>query len=337
MGKTFVAYHGDDDGKCAASIVVNKTQDVALADMAALNYGYDEDKFLSMVGDHIDRVYFVDFTPRKSTLEKLLDRGLLIIIIDHHKTSAERFAEDFDLAPLQEGTTLCKLGEGWHTHKRVYYHYRSALAGCEATWEFLNTEDSDITKTDIKSMPLVVQLVGRYDVWDHDYDERVYPFHQGFMLTENDPTTEIGREFWEHLLNEDLREARDVVWEGINQIVNMGHMALEVRKTMEERVLSKRFTAEFGGLKFLCVNGTLVDSKSWVGYYEDTDVDALCTFTYSPKYKCWSFSLRAREDKRDVDVSKVAVQYGGGGHAGAAGFNTNELPFELGLDAVGNR
>lgn len=36
----------------------------------------------------------------------------------------------------------------------------------------------------------------------------------------------------------------------------------------------------------------------------------------------WSYSLRAAND--DVDVSKIAVKYGGGGHKGAAGFASDK-------------
>lgn len=42
----------------------------------------------------------------------------------------------------------------------------------------------------------------------------------------------------------------------------------------------------------------------------------------------WRYSLRSTK----VDCSKVAMQYGGGGHKGAAGFNTKECVLEKGDD-----
>ena len=41
----------------------------------------------------------------------------------------------------------------------------------------------------------------------------------------------------------------------------------------------------------------------------------------------WQFSLRSRSD---FDVSSVAKRYGGGGHAGAAGFDVASLEEVLG-------
>lgn len=50
------------------------------------------------------------------------------------------------------------------------------------------------------------------------------------------------------------------------------------------------------------------------------DAKILCLFYYSPKTKLWKVSLY-RAQKSNVNVSKIAKNYGGDGHAGAAGFN----------------
>jgi len=41
------------------------------------------------------------------------------------------------------------------------------------------------------------------------------------------------------------------------------------------------------------------------------------------KNGAWKYSLYAAPDS-GIDVSKIAVKYGGGGHVGAAGFKSNK-------------
>ena len=50
----------------------------------------------------------------------------------------------------------------------------------------------------------------------------------------------------------------------------------------------------------------------------------MCNFVYTADNK-WYVSLYT--SKEDVDVSKVALSFGGGGHKGAAGFKCDTLPF----------
>jgi nanoRNase/pAp phosphatase (c-di-AMP/oligoRNAs hydrolase) len=39
--------------------------------------------------------------------------------------------------------------------------------------------------------------------------------------------------------------------------------------------------------------------------------------------------MRMYTERKDVDLSLIAKKYGGGGHAGACGFQCAELPFRL--------
>jgi nanoRNase/pAp phosphatase (c-di-AMP/oligoRNAs hydrolase) len=55
--------------------------------------------------------------------------------------------------------------------------------------------------------------------------------------------------------------------------------------------------------------------------------DALLTFCWL-KDK-WRISLYHAEHRKDIDLSVIAVKYGGGGHKGACGFHSRVLPFQM--------
>lgn len=41
----------------------------------------------------------------------------------------------------------------------------------------------------------------------------------------------------------------------------------------------------------------------------------------------WTVSLYHAAHRKDLDLSAIAVKYGGGGHRGACGFRAAKLPF----------
>lgn len=46
-------------------------------------------------------------------------------------------------------------------------------------------------------------------------------------------------------------------------------------------------------------------------------------FSFNGRNGTWTYSMYSKT----VDVSNIAKKYGGGGHRGAAGFNTDKLIF----------
>lgn len=63
--------------------------------------------------------------------------------------------------------------------------------------------------------------------------------------------------------------------------------------------------------------------SDWFNSVDDSSYDILMPFSYNGRYKTWSYSMYSKT----VDVSVIAKKYGGGGHMGAAGFNSDKLLF----------
>lgn len=151
MPSTYVFYHEDADGHCAAAVFKYSCDQNEELDLRSINYGYDSDK---MFGDLEAgaRLVFLDFCPTEEDLKALHDKGFPIVVVDHHKSSV--WAKDYD-------TT----GTDTKPYIRVYHSiYQS---GCEITWGTFMGE---------AKMPPAVWMTGRYDVWDHQADERIVPF-----------------------------------------------------------------------------------------------------------------------------------------------------------------
>lgn len=210
---------------------------------------------------------------------------------------------DFSFTPSE----MSKLNEGdliWIDHHKTAIEALSnqeikglreiGRAACELTWEFFKTDP----------MPIGVKLVGRYDVWDHS-DPRTISFELGLKQYVLDPVKNLG--IWNDVINADEFFVYDVCRDG------------EVIKSYEAKSnISKNetlaFTAELAGIKVIAANN-LCNSRFFDSTFDPNYHDAMCAF-YLGKKGAWKYSLYSPK----IDCSVIAQQFGGGGHAGAAGF-----------------
>lgn len=176
-------------------------------------------------------------------------------------------------------------------------------AGCELTWEYLFSSTS---------MPKAVKLLGRYDVWDHK-DLDVLLFQYG--MREMDDTTPSSI-IWDFLL--DPKTDKDI----INNAIYTGETIMSY-EAKQNKMYAKGMAYEniFEGYRAIIINKAYSNSKIFDSVYDPEKHDIMVLFGVKPdevKYTLFS-------DKPEIDVSKIAVKYGGGGHAGAAGFYLKEI------------
>lgn len=226
---------------------------------------------------------------------------------------------DFSLQPFTE---MCKLS-GMVPNFHWIDHHKSALdedakpkdfhihglrkvgkAGCELVWEYLYP-DTDL--------PLAVTLLGRYDVWDHKADVRVLAFQYGMRGKDGSPNND---DLWRDLLAPGV--------ETVNHIANEGNAIIRYEKTQNENYMKKfAFEVEFAGLKFIAANKH-GSSQMFESVYDPKEHDGMMAFQMM-KGGRWTVSIFT--DKPGVDLGTIAKKNGGGGHAGAAGFQCDEIPF----------
>jgi len=233
-----------------------------------------------------ETVFMVDFSLPIEDMVRLNDMCVLHWI-DHHKSAVE--------AAHKIGFTA------WGGHV-----LSDRAAGCELTWYHLYR--------DSPPPPDAVYLLGRYDVWDHD-NAFVLPFQYGMRLV--DDTWPDNTQLWDKLLGGE----RDTCLEYIDR----GKLVMEY-EAVENRKYARAyaFDSVLDGLRAVCVNRGMCNSKVFDAVYDPDKHDLMVTFCMK-KDGTWRVSLYS--DKAEVDCSAVAVNFGGGGHKGAAGFICAQLPF----------
>lgn len=163
------------------------------------------------------------------------------------------------------------------------------------------------------SEPLAVRLVGLYDILDKR-DPNAELFQHGLRSEELYPVT------WDALLSDDMEDEATVT-----RLLNQGR-ALQFARTKENESIIKEigFTIEFEGMKMLACNAARYNSHLFTAGLKP-EHEACFGFKWTGKD--WSVSLYHAPGKEHHDLSLIATKYGGGGHRGACGFQTNKLPF----------
>lgn len=180
---------------------------------------------------------------------------------------------------------------------------RVGTAALMLTWEYFYPN---------RPLPLGIKLLGLNDVFDLR-DKRVRPFEYAMQaLGVNRPTDKI----WSELINDTL---------DVSEMVEKGKaILLYIRNRNYRLVRSEAFESEYQGLKCICANIPQGYSEFYDSLDNVKDYDMMVNF-FMNKKNCWNLSFYTAKD--NVDVSKVAAQFGGGGHAKAAGASSlPELP-----------
>ena len=180
---------------------------------------------------------------------------------------------------------------------------RVGTAAMVLTWEYFYPD---------KEIPLGIKLLGLNDIFDLK-DKRVRPFEYAMQaLGVNRPTDKV----WEELINETM---------DINTMVEKGKAILSyIRNRNFRLVRAQAFESQYNGLKCICANMPQGYSEFYDSLDNIKDYDMMVNF-FMNKKNCWNLSFYTAKD--NVDVSKIAEQFGGGGHAKAAGASSlKELP-----------
>lgn len=207
--------------------------------------------------------------------------------IDHHVSVIEQYEK-----AIKEGT-----------QQPIKGIRRVGTAALMLTWEYFYPE---------RPLPLGIKLLGLNDVFDLR-DKRVRPFEYAMQaLGVNRPTDKI----WSELINDTL---------DVTEMVEKGKAILSYIRNRNFRLArAEAFESEYQGLKCICANIPQGYSEFYDSLDNIKDYDMMVNF-FMNKKNCWNLSFYTAKD--NVDVSKVAEKFGGGGHAKAAGASSlKELP-----------
>ncbi len=177
--------------------------------------------------------------------------------------------------------------------------YDAKLSGCEIAWDYYCP---DIP------MPRVVKLIGDRDCWRWEFGEETARFCAGMMIQKQDPTCAV----WDALFLDD----------GIfiHEVINEGTICLSFRDNIcADYTKLFGWETKFEGYKCFANGMYAFGSEGFGERFKQYDI----CLSYEYLGDKWIVGLYSET----VDVSEIAVKYGGGGHKGAAGFNVDVLPF----------
>ena len=202
-----------------------------------------------------------------------------LVWIDHHLSVIEQYEHC-----VQEGSM-----------KPIKGLRRVGTAAMLLTWEYFYPA---------KPVPLGLKLLGLNDIFDLT-DKRVRPFEYAMQsLGVNRPTDKI----WSELIHGEIN---------IHEMVEKGRAILSYIRNRNFRLArAQAFESEFEGLRCICANIAQGYSEFYDSLDNIKDYDVMINFFMNKKNR-WNLSFYTTKD--DVDVSKIAEKFGGGGHAKAAG------------------
>ena len=180
---------------------------------------------------------------------------------------------------------------------------RVGTAAMILTWEYFYPD---------KDLPLGIKLLGLNDIFELK-DKRVRAFEYAMQaIGVNRPTDKVWREIIEDKMD-------------IPAMVEKGKAILSyIRNRNFRLVRAEAFVSEFEGYKCICANIPQGYSEFYDSLDNIKDYDVMINF-FMNKKNCWNLSFYTA--KEDIDVSKLAEKFGGGGHAKAAGASSlNKLP-----------
>ena len=176
------------------------------------------------------------------------------------------------------------------------------VAACYLTWDFLFPN---------YKIPYSIKLISDHDIWNHNDPNSIF-YSFGLRNFDIYPTANV--EFWNKVLDDT----------NTDRIIDMGKIIHEYEERQSKNICRGAGVGliEFEGLKAVIVNRSNINSLFFNSVVE-SEYDIMMVFSFKPIKSSWVFSLYT--EREDIDVSLIAKKYGGGGHAGAAGFVTTDF------------
>ena len=180
-----------------------------------------------------------------------------------------------------------------------FCHFDMNHSGAHLAWAHLFPDDS---------VPLLIKYVEDRDLWKWEltYTEEVLSAVDSFEKTFDN---------WD-LLHGYLDAAESIRWK---KVKNMGEGILQYKRNLIKSLLENSYRTNILGSEVPIVNAPFFQSEMASALAEGQPFAAAYYFDG----EAYKFSLRSRED--GVDVSKIAAEFGGGGHKNASGFRVSNL------------
>lgn len=284
-----IIYHSRDlDGYCSGAICKKKYPDATL-----IGYDYGQpfpwDKIPEM-----ESVIMVDVSLPMVDMHQLLDHSGDFTWIDHHASAIKDYVEYHNWPDYSKTRFTTVLEDG--------------ISACEGAWKYLFPDEP---------MPAAVQLLGKYDTWRNqnkeEWENDILPFQFGMRLN-----ITSAENFDMDLI--DISHNKLSI-EKCLPIIELGKGILTYQKSQNSIAMRGAFELNFHGYRAIACNGGGFNSQAFESVWDEEKYDLMMPFKYDGKK--WVFSMYTT---KEIDLSVLAKQLGGGGHKKACGFHMLETP-----------
>jgi hypothetical protein len=299
--KAIVIYHSADlDGHCSGAIAGHALGYLTQSQPQFIGYDHGQPVPVLDLDEHtVVAITDIAF-PREVMFNWHFQAGRLIWI-DHHVSSIEALLGLFFPGLTEVGRAACELA--WQ------YFFQEEFAAYSAEGDKPLAE------------PRAVHLLGRYDVFDRSdpvfRQNEIMPFQYGMRAEKTDPATPEGLRLWSHLLTS--HPTASIV---VDAKIARGAVMLEYER-MSNATAARlgAFECQFHGYRAICMTRIKGGSTAFESVYDPARHDVMLTAHFNGRR--WDYSIYA--DKPDLDVGRIAISLGGGGHRYAAGFSSDQF------------
>ena len=309
MMHILVFQHNDLDGYGAAAVIKNYHDMIHggedSIDFLEVNYAKKKiefnriKEFEEKKGYKYDLIYIVDLsissTEAAKEYLKITKEYDFTIWIDHHLSSAglkDEISEDLwgQIHKYDEEATLADCHVQYISMER---------SGAYLTWQYLYNSIN---------VPKAIELIDDYDRWVHNYPESKCLNMAFYAIKElKDPSSEM----WQNMLNSD---------NGLEEILKIGKVVKDYNDNQNDVARKgSMYITKFEGMDAACINKKM-NSDIFGDAYNEYPICISYVFNGAQ----WVYTLYSNP-KFGVDCSEIAKKYGGGGHAGAAGFTSDHF------------
>jgi uncharacterized protein len=231
-------------------------------------------------------VYLVDFSYKRSVIDRLRDVANSVTVLDHHKTARD------DLE------SLLNTGE-------IGGVFDMDRCGALIAWEHFNHAEQ---------RPLLLGEIDAQDRWLASRDPQL------ILALRSYPHSAEAAGGWEALMGMWSWFMTDY---GLKELRNDGASIHRYYRARVEETKLNAAPMDIGGLRNApVVNAPYYLASDVAGELAADAPDGVAACWWQNRDGSVTFSLRSRGE---VDVGELATQYGGGGHPGAAGFSLPSL------------
>lgn len=320
--EVIILHHTDMDGISAREILrsfLNQYTDYK--DIKTIAYNYEKDyDFASFNPEGLD-VIAVDLSLKVDDIEVISQVSHRFIMMDHHATSIRQFGRTSDqllriVKPNEESSdsefkTLVLLDTNRCGAKIVYDVLKKTK--CPRNDDYAMTMMRFFKTSFDHINPVIVDLIDQYDRWVYTNNDPIYL--NEYFYASNRVRMPDKEFYFLHILT-----TVDFI-----KFLEIGKTIFNAKKVISD-IQADNFTQPttltIGGKTYkVCRAYGFTNSLSFGDKINEYDICESIRF-YDQKTGRYTVSLYTSNP--DIDVSRIAELFGGGGHPGAAGFCSEE-------------